>query len=157
GLAPFIEAGTPMVVLEPSCASVFRDEMPAMLPERGDAKALREHTYVLSEWLRARAADLELPRLRRRALVQGHCHQKSVLGFDAERKVREEMGLDAKVLESGCCGMAGSFGFEADEAKQKVSRACGERVLLPAVREADDEALVLANGFSCRTQIAHGT
>jgi Fe-S oxidoreductase len=96
-----------------------------------------------------------LPRLNRRALVQGHCHHKSVLGFDAERDVFAALGLDVEHPASGCCGMAGSFGFEAD--KYALSVACGEREILPAVRRASEQTLILADGFSCRTHIEQGT
>jgi FAD/FMN-containing dehydrogenase/Fe-S oxidoreductase len=153
-LGPELEAGTPMVVLEPSCASVFRDELPNLLPAREAGKRLTSQTRLLSEFLLREAKD-RLPRLDRRALVQGHCHHKSVLGFEAEKQVFAAMGLDVEQPASGCCGMAGSFGFEAD--KYDVSAACGERVILPAVRHASEDTLILADGFSCRTQIEQGT
>jgi hypothetical protein len=96
-----------------------------------------------------------VPQLARKALVQGHCHHKSLLRFDDENSVLEKLGLDFKVLASGCCGMAGSFGFESD--KYDVSVDIGERVLLPGVREAPRDTLVVADGFSCREQIAQQT
>jgi Fe-S oxidoreductase len=153
-LAPHLEAGTPIVVLEPSCASVFRDELPNLLPRREAGKRLTAQTLLLSEFLMKYAAD-RLPRLERTAIVQGHCHHKSVLGFDAQKQVFERMGLQTSQPASGCCGLAGSFGFEAE--KYAVSSACAERVIWPAVRRADPSAMVLADGFSCRTQIEHGT
>ena len=91
-----------------------------------------------------------------RALVQWHCHQRAVLDVDAELRVLDRLGIEAEVLDAGCCGMAGSFGFERGE-HHEVSQRCGERVLLPAVRAAGDDAVVLADGFSCREQIAQGT
>ena len=153
-MQPHLAAGTPVVVLEPSCASVFRDELPNLLPEREAGKRLTAQTFLLSEFLIEHAAD-RLPRLEERAIVQGHCHHKSVLGFDPQKQVLAKMGLDVSQPASGCCGLAGSFGFEAD--KYQVSSDCGERVILPEVRRAGDDALILADGFSCRTQIEHGT
>jgi Fe-S oxidoreductase len=153
-MQPHLEAGTPIVVLEPSCASVFRDELPNLMPEREAGKRLTAQTLLLSEFLLKHAAD-RLPRLERLAIVQGHCHHKSVLGFDQQKQVFEKMGLDVSQPASGCCGLAGSFGFEAD--RYQISSDCGERVILPAVRKADEGVLILADGFSCRTQIEQGT
>ncbi len=153
-MQPHLEAGTPIVVLEPSCASVFRDELPNLMPEREAGKRLTAQTFLLSEFLIEHAAD-RLPRLARRAIVQGHCHHKSVLGFDPQKQVFEKMGLDVSQPAAGCCGLAGSFGFEAE--KYQISSDCGERVILPEVRRADDGVLILADGFSCRTQIEQGT
>jgi FAD/FMN-containing dehydrogenase/Fe-S oxidoreductase len=152
-LAPWIENGTPVIVLEPSCAAVFRDEMPALLHDNPLVDRLRRQTFVLSEFLRANR--VAVPALRRKALVHGHCHHKAVLGFDAEREILDEVGLDATILDAGCCGMAGAFGFE--RAHYDVSIKAGERVLLPAVRQAAPETLIVADGFSCREQIAQLT
>jgi FAD/FMN-containing dehydrogenase/Fe-S oxidoreductase len=154
-LRPEIEAGTPIVVLEPSCATVFRDELRNLFPEDPIAKKLASQVLLFSEFLDQRVASDRLPHIERKALVHGHCHHKSVLKFDAEQSVMKKLGLDAEVLASGCCGMAGSFGFEAD--KYEVSVAVGERSLLPAVRKADASTLVIADGFSCREQIAQLT
>ena len=150
-----IESGVPIVVLEPSCASVFRDELYNLFPREPLAKKLREQVFLLSEFLEKKAPDYHPPQIRRHALVQGHCHHKSVLKFDDEQQVLEKMGLKAEVLTSGCCGMAGSFGFEKE--KYDVSIAIGERMLLPKVREAEKSTLIVADGFSCREQIAEGT
>jgi FAD/FMN-containing dehydrogenase/Fe-S oxidoreductase len=150
-----IEAGVPMVVLEPSCATVFRDEMRNLFPKDKLAMKLRDQTFVLSELLEKKAPDFKMPRMARKAIVQGHCHHKSVIRFDDEKKAMEKMGLDANILASGCCGMAGSFGFEAD--KYGISLEIGERSLLPKVREAGIDTLIVADGFSCRTQIAQET
>jgi FAD/FMN-containing dehydrogenase/Fe-S oxidoreductase len=144
-----IRAGVPVVGLEPSCVAVFRDEMRSLLPHDEDAQRLAAQTYLLSEYLVH--VGWRPPRLERRAVVHGHCHHKSVLGFDAEKTLLTQLGLDHEVLDSGCCGMAGAFGFE--RGKYDVSVACGERVLLPAVRGAGDDELIVADGFSCRTQI----
>jgi len=110
---------------------------------------------VLSEFLEQRVAPDRMPRFAGLALVHGHCHHKSVLKFGAEESVIRKLGLEAEVLASGCCGMAGSFGFEAD--KYEVSVAVGERNLLPAVRQAAPSTIVMADGFSCREQIAQLT
>jgi Fe-S oxidoreductase/FAD/FMN-containing dehydrogenase len=154
-LRPQLIAGVPVVVLEPSCASVFRDELPNLFPDDPLAAKLKEQTLLLSEFLEQKAGNHQLPRLNRKALVQGHCHHKSILKFDAERSVLKKLGIDAQVLNSGCCGMAGSFGFEND--KYDVSLAIGERRLLPAVRKADDSTIIVADGFSCREQISQQT
>jgi Fe-S oxidoreductase len=98
----------------------------------------------------------EPPPLRRSALVHRHCHHQAVMGFEGEEQLLQKMGLDLSVLDSGCCGMAGSFGFEAGE-KYEVGKAAGERALLPAVRGASDDTLILADGFSCRTMIEQET
>jgi Fe-S oxidoreductase len=150
-----IEAGVPLVVLEPSCATVFRDELGNLFPKDPLAKKLKEQTLVLSELLEKKAPDFKVPRLARRAVVQGHCHHKSVIRFDDEKKLLDKIGLDYKLLSSGCCGMAGSFGFEAD--KYDISLQIGEHCLLPAVREASEETVIVADGFSCREQIAQDT
>jgi Fe-S oxidoreductase len=154
-LAPQIEAGVPIVVLEPSCASVFRDELHNLFPDDPLAGKLREQTFLLSEFLEKKAPQWTLPQLGRKALVQGHCHHKSVLKFDSESAALRRLGLSSEVLTSGCCGMAGSFGFEED--KYGVSVAIGEHALLPAVRSAPISTMIVADGFSCREQIAQQT
>ncbi|HZD95734.1 MAG TPA: heterodisulfide reductase-related iron-sulfur binding cluster, partial [Candidatus Sulfotelmatobacter sp.] len=149
-LQPQIAAGTPIVGLEPSCVSVFRDEMTNLLGNNPAAQQLKAHTFLLSEFL-INQADYRPPQLKRRALVHGHCHHKSVLKFDSEYELLKRTGLDFQALDSGCCGMAGSFGFEAE--KYDVSIKIGERVLLPAVRNAARDTLIIADGFSCFQQI----
>ena len=146
---------TPLVVLEPSCCSVFRDEMLDLFPKREDAKRLAGLTMTLAEFLQKHAPQFELPKLQRNALVQGHCHHKAIMRFKSETAILERLGARYEVLESGCCGMAGAFGYE--EEKYKVSHACGERVLLPSVRNASADTLILADGFSCRAQIEQAT
>jgi FAD/FMN-containing dehydrogenase/Fe-S oxidoreductase len=150
-LRPQIDAGTPVVVLEPSCASVFRDELHNLFPNDETAQRLRSQVFLLSEFLEQKAPHLEFPQLGREALVQGHCHHKSVLKLDDEKLILERLGLECDFLTSGCCGMAGSFGFEKD--KYDVSVDIGERVLLPTVRKAALSTLIIADGFSCREQI----
>ncbi|NOK10012.1 FAD-binding and (Fe-S)-binding domain-containing protein [Corallococcus exercitus] len=150
-----IRAGTPFVLLEPSCAAVFRDELLNLFPHDEDAKRLAAGTYVLSELLQKRAPDFEVPRLEGKALVQGHCHHQAVMKFHDEKKWLDRTGLDWEKPDSGCCGMAGAFGYERD--KYDVSQACGERVILPKVREASGDTLLIADGFSCREQIRQAT
>ncbi|MGE3268594.1 MAG: FAD-binding and (Fe-S)-binding domain-containing protein, partial [Chloroflexota bacterium] len=151
-----IRAGVPIVVLEPSCASVFRDEMVNLFPHDEDARRLEKQTYLLSEFLEREAPDFDLPKLDRKAIVQGHCHHKAIMGMDAEDAILQKLGLDHQVLDSGCCGMAGAFGFEQGD-HYDVSVKAGERVILPAVRAANRDTLVIADGFSCREQIEQGT
>jgi FAD/FMN-containing dehydrogenase/Fe-S oxidoreductase len=153
-LRSHIESGTPIVGLEPSCVAVFRDELPNLLSDDPDAERLSKQVRTLAEFLRN--AGWEPPPLHRRAVVHRHCHHQAVMGFDADREVLDALGLRYEVLDSGCCGMAGSFGFEEGE-RYAISQAVGERVLLPSVRDAPDDSLVLADGFSCRTQIEHNT
>jgi FAD/FMN-containing dehydrogenase/Fe-S oxidoreductase len=148
-----VRAGVPLVGLEPSCVSVFRDEPPNMLPRSRDASRLAEATVTLGELLRR--DDVDVPRTGGRALVHGHCHHKSVLDFGADVDVLRGGGVDVEVLDSGCCGMAGSFGFEAEH--YDVSLACGERVLLPAARSAEPDQMIVTDGFSCREQIRQAT
>jgi Fe-S oxidoreductase len=154
-LRPQIRGGTCLVGLEPSCVSVFRDEMVNLLGPDEDAKRLKAQTYLLTEFLAQKAPDYVPPRLVRKALVQEHCHQKSILDTSGERALFNAMGLDYELPDSGCCGMAGPFGFDAEH--YDVSRAVGERVLLPKVRAADEHTIIVANGFSCREQIAQTT
>jgi Fe-S oxidoreductase len=151
-----IRSGMPIVVLEPSCASVFRDELLNLFPRDENARRLRQQTFLLSEFLEQKAPDFHPPKLNQAAVVQGHCHHKAIMKMDAEEAVLKRVGVDAKVLDSGCCGMAGAFGFEPGE-HYAVSVKAGERLLLPAVREAPRETLVIADGFSCREQIAQST
>jgi FAD/FMN-containing dehydrogenase/Fe-S oxidoreductase len=154
-LAPEIEKGTPLVVLEPSCAAVFRDELTNLFPRDPRAQALSRQTLLLSEFLAQRAKGFRLPKLQRRALVHGHCHHKAIMKMTDEETVLREMGVDFYAPAPGCCGMAGSFGFEKD--KYAISMAVGELELLPAARQAAPDTLVIADGFSCREQIAQGT
>jgi Fe-S oxidoreductase len=154
-LAPHISAGTPMVVLEPSCCSVFRDEMHNLLPESAEARRLAENTFTLSEFFEKKLPDYQPPKVNRHAIVQGHCHHKAVMRMKEEKALMKKMELDQRLLESGCCGMAGAFGYEKD--KYEVSVACGERSLLPEVRKAPVSTIIVADGFSCKEQIAQET
>jgi Fe-S oxidoreductase len=150
-----IEAGTPLVGLEPSCLAVFRDELVELFPQNEDARRLCKQSFTLAEFLHEHAKDYELPRLSRRALVHGHCHDKAVLNFDCEKELLKKMGVELECPDTGCCGMAGGFGFEKEHVD--VSLACGERVLLPEVRRAAKETLIVSDGFSCREQIRQTT
>jgi Fe-S oxidoreductase len=154
-LQPEIEAGMPVVVLEPSCASVFRDELLNLFPHDERARKLARQTFLLGEFLQTKAHHFRLPRLPRQALLHGHCHHKSVMKMTTEEAVLKAMGVDFSAPASGCCGMAGSFGFEAE--KYEVSLAIGELELLPAIRQAPPHCLIIADGFSCREQIAQCT
>ncbi|HEU4875613.1 MAG TPA: FAD-linked oxidase C-terminal domain-containing protein [Pyrinomonadaceae bacterium] len=154
-LRPIIAAGVPVVGLEPSCVAVFRDEMTNLLPDDQDARRLSQQTYLLTEFLEAKTDFAHLPKLQRRAIVHDHCHKKAVIKKDDEWKLLKQLGLDFEVLDSGCCGMAGSFGFVKEH--YELSLKIGELVLLPAVREAPEDTLIIADGFSCREQIAQTT
>jgi Fe-S oxidoreductase len=153
-LAADIEAGVPVVGLEPACVAVFRDELVNLFPRDQRARKLAQQVFMLSEFL-VQHAKYRPPALRARALVHEHCHHKAVLGTADEATLLQQMGLDFHVLDSGCCGMAGSFGFDRD--KYQVSMRIGESILLPQVRNAPVDTLILADGYSCREQIRQGT
>ena len=144
-----VEEGVPIIGLEPSCVSVFRDELHNLFPGR------EIPMMTLSEFIQRAGDRFNIPRLPRKAIVQGHCHHKAIMKFEPEEYVLRKIGLDYQHLDSGCCGMAGAFGFE--EKHYDISIRIGERVLLPAVREADRDTLIIADGFSCREQIAQTT
>ncbi|WP_405507776.1 FAD-binding and (Fe-S)-binding domain-containing protein [Streptomyces cyaneofuscatus] len=146
GLLP----GHPLVVLEPSCAATLRTDLPELLPDDPRAHELASSVRTLAQYLEEYAPDWTPPRLDRPAVGQTHCHQHAVLGDAAERRLRERMGLTGE-LSGGCCGLAGNFGFE--KGHWEVSVACAEEQLLPAVRGSEPGAEVLADGFSCRTQL----
>jgi FAD/FMN-containing dehydrogenase/Fe-S oxidoreductase len=150
-----IDEQIPVIVLEPSCAAVFRDEMLNLFPHDDRARALSRQTFLLSEFLEQRTQYFDLPRLNAKALLHGHCHHKSVMKMSGEEAVLRRMGIDFQAPAPGCCGMAGAFGFEQE--KYETSLAIGELELLPAVRKADPECLIVADGFSCREQIAQCT
>jgi FAD/FMN-containing dehydrogenase/Fe-S oxidoreductase len=149
-LTPQVEAGVPLVGLEPSCILTFRDELPDL---NRDARTdvLARSSYMLEEFLNT-LKDYRPGRLPKRAVVHGHCHQKAIVGMGPTTELLSKVdGLDFTVLDSGCCGMAGSFGYDRNH--YDVSRAAGERVLFPAVRAAAEDDLVVAPGYSCRCQI----
>ncbi|MGN6184089.1 MAG: FAD-binding and (Fe-S)-binding domain-containing protein [Thermoanaerobaculia bacterium] len=152
-LKPELDAGLPIVGLEPSCVSVFRDELLGLFPNDESAQKLAASAMTLSEFL-ARE-NVELPAVHAKAIVQAHCHHKSIMRFDTEEAVLRKLGIDVTHPDSGCCGMAGAFGFE--EKNYDLSMKIGERVLLPMVRDASNDTLIIANGFSCREQIEQST
>ena len=153
---PQIQSGVPVVMLEPSCASVFHDELTNFFPHDERAIKLSQQTIMLSEMLAQRSPGWQPPQLPgRRILVHGHCHQKALMTMNDEMALLKATGATVEMLDSGCCGMAGPFGFERD--KFTVSQALAERVLLPAVRAADTGTLLVTNGFSCREQIKQNT
>ena len=150
-----IKQAIPMVVLEPSCATVFRDELLNLFPRDERARRLSQQTFLLSEFLENNAEHFPLPTLARKALLHGHCHHKSVMRMTDEEAVLRRMEVDFQTPAPGCCGMAGAFGFERD--KYEISVAVGELELLPAVRKASPDCLIIADGYSCREQIAQCT
>jgi FAD/FMN-containing dehydrogenase/Fe-S oxidoreductase len=154
-LRTLVREGVCVVGLEPSCLSVFKDEMRGMLGHDLDALRLADQTFTLEAFLEKKALHYHPPRLDRTAVLHEHCHKKSVLEPLAESHIFGTMGMDFRRLQSGCCGMAGAFGFEASH--YDMSIACGERVLLPEVRGAKPETIVVADGFSCREQIMQTT
>ena len=155
-LRPWIRAGTPIVVLEPSCYAVFHDELRGMLPEDKDGQRLMAQVYLLSEFLTKVDTKYKPPKLKRKAIVHGHCHHKATATMQQEELLLKEMGLDCEYPDTGCCGMAGAFGFEKGE-HYDVAMAAGERVLLPEVRKAEESTLIIADGFSCREQVIQVT
>jgi FAD/FMN-containing dehydrogenase/Fe-S oxidoreductase len=150
-LAPHLREGGLVVGLEPSCTAVFRSDAFDLFPGDQDVRRLRAQTVTLAELLTGHSPGYRPPRSDAKAIAQVHCHQHAVLGWDADQRLLKSAGVDAERLNSGCCGLAGNFGFE--KGHLDVSEACAERVLLPRVREADGDTVVLADGFSCRTQI----
>ncbi|EPD65619.1 FAD-binding and (Fe-S)-binding domain-containing protein [Streptomyces sp. HGB0020] len=153
-LAGHVRAGGLVVGLEPSCTTVFRSDMGELFPGDRDVRRLSEQTVTLAELLTEHSPGYEPPQVpdrSARALAQVHCHQHAVLGWNADQELLRRAGVDAEQLESGCCGLAGNFGFERGHLE--VSEACAERVLLPRLREEDAATVLLADGFSCRTQV----
>jgi FAD/FMN-containing dehydrogenase/Fe-S oxidoreductase len=147
-----IRMGTPVVGLEPSCVAVFRDEMCDILPFDEDAKRLKQQTFTLAEFLDKESKQHHIPELNREAIVHIHCHEKAIIKTVPEENLLEHMKLDYHMLDTGCCGMAGYFGYEKAD-HYDVSLKVGEMVLLPAVRKAHKKTIVITDGFSCREQI----
>jgi FAD/FMN-containing dehydrogenase/Fe-S oxidoreductase len=147
-----LRAGTPIIGLEPSCVAVFKDELGKMLPHDEDGQRLAKQVFHFGEFLEHEG--YEPPTLPRKVLLHGHCHHKATGGIGSEQKLLEEMGAEIEAPDSGCCGLAGSWGYEAGH--YDVSIAVGERVLLPEARKASTDTVLVADGFSCRTQIEHG-
>ncbi|MER8154892.1 FAD-binding and (Fe-S)-binding domain-containing protein [Streptomyces sp. NPDC094472] len=149
-MAPALDAGLPVVGLEPSCTAALRTDLPELLGADPRAARLAESVSTFAQALEEYAPDWRPPKVDRPVVGQTHCHQHAVLGDAAERRLRERVGLTG-ALSGGCCGLAGNFGFE--DGHYDVSVACAEEQLLPSVRAADPGTEVLADGYSCRTQL----
>ena len=147
------DAAVALVGLEPGCMSVFKDELLKMFPDDPRAKVLSDNAFLLGDFLNV--SGYRPPRFDAEVVVHAHCHQKSLFGVTGEKAILAAMGVNATWLDSGCCGMAGSFGF--DPRHEEISTNVGELVLLPAVRRAPKQAFILTNGFSCREQIHQKT
>ncbi|MGJ5755053.1 FAD/FMN-containing dehydrogenase [Streptomyces puniciscabiei] len=149
-MEPVLRAGVPVVVLEPSCAAALRTDLPELLHDDPRAARLASAVVTFAEALQRHAPHWTPPAVDRPVAGQTHCHQHAVLGDTPDRRLRESAGLTGE-LSGGCCGLAGNFGFE--KGHFEVSRACAEEQLLPAVRAAPERTVILADGFSCRTQL----
>jgi FAD/FMN-containing dehydrogenase/Fe-S oxidoreductase len=149
-LRPYVRADVPVVGMEPSCLAVFKDELRKLLPHDDDAARLARNACHFGEFFTT--FGISPPPLDGRALLWGHCHQRATGGISPDRQLLEQMGLAVSDLQGGCCGLAGSWGFETG--KYGISMDCGEQALLPAVRRASPDTIVVADGFSCKTQIA---
>jgi FAD/FMN-containing dehydrogenase/Fe-S oxidoreductase len=154
-VAPQIDAGLPFIFLEPSCASVFRNEMLEFFPNDPRAQKLSSQVWLLADWLSAHAPDWVTGRLNgAQLLLHGHCHHKAVFGGPAsELALLRKAGAQVELINSTCCGMAGPFGFEKN--KFELSKAIASLDLLPAIEAADPLTVIVADGFSCREQISH--
>ncbi len=151
-LRPEIRAGVELVGLEPSCLDVFRDELLNMLPHDEDAKRLAKQSFSFVEFLTERL-DWQPPSLAATCVVQGHCHHRAAeRTMKHDRELLDRLGVDYEILDEGCCGMAGSFGYHAGE-HYEVSVAVAEHGLLPKLAESGESTVVVADGFSCRGQI----
>jgi Fe-S oxidoreductase len=153
-MSPQIEAGLPFIFLEPSCASVFKDELRELFPNDPRAHRLREQVWLLADWLAANAPDCAAGTLAgSHILVHGHCHHKAIFGGAGnEIALLRRAGATVEPIQAGCCGMAGPFGFEAE--KFEVSKIIANDGLLPAVQSASPETIIVSDGFSCREQIS---
>ncbi|MGH3026598.1 MAG: heterodisulfide reductase-related iron-sulfur binding cluster, partial [Gaiellaceae bacterium] len=151
-LREWYREGVPIVGMEPSCLATFKDELVNLLPHDDDAKRLAQDVYHFGEFFER--FELEPPRLDRKAFVWGHCHHKATGGISPELSLLQKMGVETETLQAGCCGLAGSWGFESGH--YDISMAAGEQGLLPKVRDLPDDTLVVADGFSCKTQIEQG-
>ena len=147
-----IEAGTPIIGLEPACTSTFKDELLNLFPNDERARTLSGQFVYFADFVAARLDRFPVPRRGGAALVQAHCHHHAIIGFDQEQALFEHLGLEVERPPQGCCGMAGAFGMARETAP--IARAIGERVLLPRVRALPAETIIIADGFSCREQIS---
>jgi FAD/FMN-containing dehydrogenase/Fe-S oxidoreductase len=162
-MKPYIHTGIPIIVLEPSCWAVFKDELTNLLADNPDAKHLQKLVFSLGDFLNSHAAHFPFPALNHSALLHGHCHQKALDRqkdkpgiLTAEQNLLKQMDVTYAIPETGCCGMAGAFGFERGE-HYDVSVACAERALIPEIEKSGNDAWIIADGFSCREQIAQTT
>ncbi len=151
-LADEVRSGVPVVGLEPGCLSVFKDELLKQLPGNDIARRLSQQSFLFSDFVAQ--ARFAWPALDADVMVHGHCHQKSLFGMNGETALLNQLGVRWTLLDTGCCGMAGSFGFNANH--YELSMKIGEDTLLPLVRKAPRETLIVTNGFSCREQIEQG-
>jgi Fe-S oxidoreductase len=151
-----IKNGVPIVGLEPSCVAVFRDELHNLFPHDEQASRLSKQVFTLGEFLEKQAPDFKVPQMKQKAIVHGHCHHRSIMKMDCEKKVLDKTRMDYEILPTTCCGMAGYFGYEKGT-HYDVSIKAGEQLLLPKVREADEATVIIADGFSCREQIDQET
>jgi Fe-S oxidoreductase len=150
-LAAHVRSGGYVVGLEPSCTAVFRSDAVELFPDDQDVLRLRDHTKTLAELLTEHTPGYQPPAIRRKALAQVHCHQHAIMKWDADEKLLKDAGVDVEHMETGCCGLAGDFGFQAGHGE--ISEQIAERALLPKLRAANQGAVILADGFSCRTQV----
>lgn len=151
-----VARGTPLVGLEPACLAAFRDELPGLFSDHPVATRLAGQSFLFSEFLDRFVPEAKFPNaLSGMALAQIHCHHHAILDVGAEQRLFSRLGLEAETMASGCCGMAGAFGFE--DHKYEISQRIAEAALLPRLRAAEPGTLVLADGFSCREQIEQAT
>ena len=159
-LAPLADRGLPIVGLEPSCILTLRDEYYYLLPDDPRVDRIAELALTFEEFVARQQdqqkLDLSFTDQPRRLLLHGHCHEKALVGSGPSRHALSlPRGYLVTEIDSGCCGMAGAFGYEAEH--YEISLKMAERVLLPAVRDADSDTAIVASGISCRQQIEHGT
>ena len=158
-LSPFAEQGIPIVGLEPSCLLTLRDELLMLVPTDPRGPVIARNAFLFEEFIanlaEAGELDLKFKQATEKVLLHGHCQQKALVGTDPSKQTLGAAGCEVDEVDSGCCGMAGSFGYEAEH--YDISQAMGERRLLPAVREAGEVTTLVAAGVSCRQQIKHGT
>jgi Fe-S oxidoreductase len=150
-----IASGMPVIGLEPACTAAFKDELIGLFPDREEAISLSNQAIQFGDFVADNFARFPAPGQGGKAIVHAHCNHHAVIGFEPEMALLDRLGLEIQRPPQGCCGMAGAFGFAAET--YEVSQAIGERVLLPAVRDAAEGMLVLADGFSCREQIEQGS
>jgi FAD/FMN-containing dehydrogenase/Fe-S oxidoreductase len=153
-LGPGAARGVPIVGLEPSCLLTFRDEMPSLFPEDATARQITENSLMLDEFLAREGIDIGAGAIKGRAMLHGHCHQKAIAGIDSEVAIISKLpDLQCDVLDAGCCGMAGAFGYDREH--YEISRTLASRALIPAIEKSSPDTIIIADGFSCRAQVRH--